>query len=91
MQKAQVLHKSVVLEVIGHSDSTGPESTNQPLSKSRADAVTWQLTRSGSPRNSLRPAGVASARPLRPETDEEARRYNRSVTFSVSTTPSPKS
>jgi len=91
IQKAQGLHRSVILEVIGHSDSTGAESTNQLLSKNRADAVAWQLMRDGSPRNSLRPAGVASARPLRPETDEEARRYNRSVTFSVSTTPSPKS
>jgi outer membrane protein OmpA-like peptidoglycan-associated protein len=90
LQRAQVLHKSVLLEVVGHSDSTGPESTNQPLSKDRADNVTRQLAREGAARSSLRPMGVASTEPLRPETDEEARQYNRSVTFSVSATGSPK-
>jgi outer membrane protein OmpA-like peptidoglycan-associated protein len=94
LQKAQVLHKSVVLNVVGHSDNTGPESTNEPLSKNRADAVTRELEREGAPRVSLRAVGVASAQPLRPETDEEGRQYNRSVTFSISSaaaaeTPNP--
>jgi outer membrane protein OmpA-like peptidoglycan-associated protein len=91
LQKAQTLHKSVALDVIGHSDSTGPESTNQLLSRNRADTVASQLVRNGAPRNSLRPAGVASAQPLRPETDEQARQGNRSVTFSVSSATGPKS
>ncbi|MFZ1205361.1 MAG: OmpA family protein [Candidatus Acidiferrales bacterium] len=86
LQKAETLHKGVALEVVGHSDSTGPESTNQLLSKDRAENVMWQLVREGAPRNSLRPMGVASAEPLRPETNEEARQYNRSVTFTVATT-----
>ena len=86
LQKAETLHKSVAIEVVGHSDSTGPESTNQLLSKDRAENVMWQLVREGAPRNSLRPMGVASAEPLRPETNEEARQYNRSVTFTVATT-----
>jgi outer membrane protein OmpA-like peptidoglycan-associated protein len=89
LEKAQLLHKSVVLEVVGHSDSTGPESTNQLLSKDRADNVAWQLARDGA-RSSLRPEGVATSEPLRPETDEEARQYNRSVTFSVSAADSSK-
>lgn len=69
--------------MIGHSDSTGPESTNQLLSKNRADNVTWALVRDGAGRAALRPTGVASAEPLRPETDEQARQYNRSVTFTI--------
>ena len=84
LQKAQALHKNVVVDVVGHSDSTGAESTNQLLSKDRADVVAWQLEREGTPRASLRPAGVAASQPLRPETNDEARQYNRSVTFSVS-------
>jgi outer membrane protein OmpA-like peptidoglycan-associated protein len=91
LQKALILHKSVVLQVIGHSDSTGPESTNEPLSKNRADGVARELTRAGASRGSLRPTGVASTEPLRPETDEEARQENRSVTFRVSTAAPPKS
>lgn len=90
-QKAQNLHKDVAVEVIGHSDSTGLESANEPLSKNRADAVARQLEREGSPGSFLRPVGVASARPLRPETDEEARQSNRSVTFTVSANAAPKS
>ena len=91
LQKAQALHKSIAVEVIGHSDSTGPESTNQLLSRNRADTVASQLARDGAPRNSLRPTGVASAQPLRPETDEQARQSNRSVTLRISATASPKS
>jgi len=84
LQKAQALHKSVVLDVVGHSDSTGPESTNQLLSRDRANNVAWRLERESLARDTLRPAGVAASEPLRPETDEEARQYNRSVTFSIS-------
>lgn len=84
LQKAQALHKNVVLGVIGHSDSTGAESTNQLLSKNRADSIAWQLERQGTPRVSLHPNGVAASEPLRPETSDEARQYNRSVTFSIS-------
>lgn len=87
LQKAQALRKPVAVDVVGHSDSTGPESTNELLSSDRAGAVTRQLTREGAPRTSLRPTGVASTQPLRPETDEQNRQYNRSVTFSVSTIP----
>ena len=91
LQKAEGLHKGVVLNIVGHSDSTGPESTNQLLSKNRADNVSWTLVREGAPRASLRPTGVAAAEPLRPETDEEARQYNRSVTLSIEApAPAPK-
>jgi outer membrane protein OmpA-like peptidoglycan-associated protein len=91
LQKAALLHKSVAIEVIGHSDSTGLESTNEPLSRNRAEGVGRELFRDGAPRGSLRPQGVAAAQPLRPETNEEARQDNRSVTFRVSQAAQPKS
>jgi OOP family OmpA-OmpF porin len=90
LQNADVLHKNVALEIIGHSDSTGPESTNQLLSRDRAENVMRQLVREGLARASLRPLGVASAEPLRPETDEQARQYNRSVTFTLAVAEPPK-
>jgi len=90
LQEAQALHKSVAVGVTGHSDSTGPESTNQPLSNDRAENVMWQLVREGVARGSLRATGVASAEPLRPETNEEARQYNRSVTFTTPAAGAPK-
>jgi len=91
LAKAQVLHKNAIIDIVGHSDSTGAESTNRLLSQERADSVARQLAREGLPRGSVRPVGVASAQPLREETDEQARQSNRSVTFSVSATAPPKS
>jgi outer membrane protein OmpA-like peptidoglycan-associated protein len=81
--KAQLLRKNVILDIVGHSDSSGEESTNIPLSQSRAERVLAQLMREGIARGELRTRGVASAEPLRKEENEEARRYNRSVTFRV--------
>jgi len=37
----------------------------------------------------LRPRGVATSEPLRPENTEAGRRYNRSVTFKVAFSPAP--
>jgi outer membrane protein OmpA-like peptidoglycan-associated protein len=81
--KAQLLHRDVQLELVGHSDSSGEESTNKPLSQSRADRVLGELLREGLKRGELRSRGVAAAEPLRPEENEEGRQYNRSVTVSV--------
>jgi outer membrane protein OmpA-like peptidoglycan-associated protein len=82
-EKARELRKDIVLEIVGHSDSTGVETTNRPLSQSRAERVLWQITRAGTPKAALRTRGVADREPLRREENEEARQYNRSVTFRV--------
>ncbi len=90
-EKAQLLRKNVEVDIVGHSDSSGEESTNIPLSQSRADRVLYQLTRDGIARAALRSRGVASAEPLRKEENEEARQYNRSVTFRITAVPSAAS
>jgi len=87
-EKAQLLRKNVEVDIVGHSDSSGEESTNIPLSQSRADRVLYQLTRDGIARGALRSRGVASAEPLRKEENDEARQYNRSVTFRITAVPS---
>lgn len=74
---------SVVVEVVGHADSSGPEATNVLLSQERANNGVRALVRLGVPVQSLRATGVGLSSPLRPETDEENRQYNRSVTFQV--------
>src|SRR5271170_1991081 len=86
-EKGQLLRKNVEVDIVGHSDSSGEESTNIPLSQSRADRVLYQLTRDGIARAPLRSRGVASAEPLRKEENEEARQYNRSVTFRITAGP----
>jgi len=83
LRGAASLHKEYAVEIVGHSDSTGAEATNQPLSRSRADRVAQELERRGIDRNRVRARGVAASEPLRTEDNEEARQFNRSVTFRV--------
>jgi len=82
------LHESVTIDVIGHSDTTGAEATNQNLSQRRADRVAAQLAQWGIPNASLHTQGVATSQPVRPESSEENRQYNRSATFRVLAVPS---
>jgi outer membrane protein OmpA-like peptidoglycan-associated protein len=81
--QATRLREDVDVDLIGHSDSTGAEATNLPLSQQRADQVRAQLLRSGVKAVNLRPHGVGTQQPLRSEDTEEGRRLNRSVTFKV--------
>jgi outer membrane protein OmpA-like peptidoglycan-associated protein len=72
-----------MIEIVGHSDTTGAEELNQDLSQRRADRVAWELIQLGIPEKNLQAEGVATAQPVRPEDSEENRQYNRSVTFRV--------
>jgi flagellar motor protein MotB len=82
------LHTAVKIEIVGHSDSTGAERSNESLSQRRAEKVSWQLQQFGIPDAGLRMKGVAASEPLRPEDNEENRQYNRSATFRVLIVPS---
>ncbi len=73
----------VSLDIVGHSDSTGAETANESLSQRRADRIAWELAQRGIAKARLHPKGVATAEPLRPETNEDNRRFNRSATFRV--------
>ena len=73
----------VTVTVVGHSDSTGLEATHRPLSQSRAERVLAQLVKQGVDARQTSAKGVASNEPLRTEDSEDARQYNRSVTFRV--------
>jgi outer membrane protein OmpA-like peptidoglycan-associated protein len=89
LDSAKSLRLKVELAVVGHSDTTGAESTNQDLSQRRADRVAWELIQLGIPDNTFRAKGVASADPVRPEDSETNREFNRSVTFRISSTSVP--
>ncbi len=82
---ATALQRPTTLEVIGHCDSTGAETTNVSLSQRRADRIAEQLRQWGISPGHLRARGVATSEPVRKEDSEENRQYNRSVTFRVST------
>ncbi len=83
--RATRLHQPVSIDVIGHSDSTGVEATNLPLSQQRADMVRASLLRNGIGIKafSLHPRGVGTSQPLQTEDTEDGRRLNRSVTFKI--------
>ncbi|HMD41655.1 MAG TPA: OmpA family protein [Candidatus Acidoferrum sp.] len=75
---------ALVINVNGHSDSTGAEATNRTLSQRRADRVAAELGQLGVASKNMKATGVATTDPLRPEDTEENRQYNRSVTFRIS-------
>ena len=88
-RRLQAAPSGVPIELVGHADSTGAEATNELLSQQRADNVMHALVRLGIPAGALRATGVGLSAPLRPETDEQNRQYNRSVTIRVSDAASP--
>jgi outer membrane protein OmpA-like peptidoglycan-associated protein len=87
--QAERLGGVVTVDIVGHTDNTGVEAANLPLSKQRADKIFSTLRRAGVKSENLRPRGVATSEPLRTEDTEEGRRYNRSVTFKVAFPPAP--
>ncbi len=84
---ARGLHQEVSIQVLGHTDSTGAETSNLNLSQRRADRVAWELGQNGVAEKLLHAQGVGTAQPLHPEDSEANRELNRSATFRVTTVP----
>jgi OOP family OmpA-OmpF porin len=89
LAQAAPLHQAVTIELVGHTDITGVEAANLPLSRQRAEQIRAALLRNGVPSASLLPRGVGTSQPLRDEATEDGRRLNRSVTFKITLTPVP--
>ena len=71
------------VDVIGHTDSTGPDSANQRLGQLRASRLAQALSREGLRASVFQSRSVGSSQPLAGEGSEEERRLNRCVTFRV--------
>jgi OOP family OmpA-OmpF porin len=82
---------SVRVELVGRTDPTGTDATNQSLANLRVDAVIRQLVASAVPVAALEGRPVATARPLAAADVAERARINRSVSFepvvSIGTAP----
>ncbi|MFZ0523072.1 MAG: OmpA family protein [Candidatus Acidiferrales bacterium] len=89
--QAARLGEAVSVDLIGHTDSTGVEAANLPLSQQRADQIRGSLLRNGVKEVNLRPHGVGTTQPLRSEETEDGRRLNRSVTFKIYFSAAPGS
>ena len=70
--------------IIGHTDDTGDDSVNNPLSVQRADAVGRLLVANGVPFESISTGGVVAAQPIAANDTEDGRALNRRVDVTVS-------
>ena len=68
-----------MLEVIGHTDSTGPEAYNQGLSERRAEAAAQYLIGAGIPASQISTMGKGESEPVGDNSTREGRSMNRRV------------
>ena len=69
------------IEVVGFTDSEGPEDYNLELSQARAEAVMHTLLDSGVPLRRLRARGLGEADPIASNETEAGRARNRRIEF----------
>ena len=80
---AQEMGEELSIEVVGHTDSTGPDATNQRLSQYRATRVVQALVHAGVRGEVFHTRGAGIAEPLAGEGSEGERQMNRCATFRV--------
>ncbi|MBT8153157.1 OmpA family protein [Epibacterium ulvae] len=74
---------AALLEIGGHTDSTGGAASNKRLSQRRADRVASYLFEQGIPEHRIAAIGYGEAFPLLPNTTDENRAQNRRITLRV--------
>ena len=85
-QFAAGLDGRILVRVIGHTDSTGSDAINLPLSVQRAQSVRDYLVARGVPSTRILIDGVGSSRPVADNTTEVGRARNRRVEILLSDT-----
>jgi OOP family OmpA-OmpF porin len=75
------LGENVEIEVVGHTDDSGPEERNAQLAGARAEKVAAALTSLGISRNKLQTRSVGSQDPTATGVDDSHRAFNRYVSF----------
>jgi outer membrane protein OmpA-like peptidoglycan-associated protein len=78
------------IDLVGRTDPTGTDATNQSLAQLRVDAVMRRLLALGVPAATLNGRPLATAQPLRAADVDEQARINRSVSFEVVVTNGPR-
>lgn len=86
LAKAAATLKSSETNIIiqGHTDSTGSDAVNQPLSERRARRVMEYLVSQGVPASKLSAVGYGSSRPAVPNDTPANRALNRRVQLEIS-------
>jgi outer membrane protein OmpA-like peptidoglycan-associated protein len=80
---ADATGRTARVEVVGHTDSSGVESSNVPLSEQRAMAVVTELHSAGIKEDRFSPRGVSDKQPVRNGSSQRDQAYNRSVSFRI--------
>lgn len=76
-------YNKTVIEVAGHTDSTGSDSYNQQLSERRASSVANYLTGQGITQQRLMTVGAGEAHPVASNDTEAGRAQNRRVEMTI--------
>lgn len=74
---------AAMLEIAGHTDTTGSATSNKRLSQRRAERVASYLAQKGVPEQRLAAVGYGEAFPLVPNTSDENRAQNRRITMRI--------
>lgn len=72
-------YNETTISIIGHTDSTGGDHINVPLSRERANAVAQYLVSKGVASSRLSVSGLAATQPIATNTTPEGRAQNRRV------------
>jgi outer membrane protein OmpA-like peptidoglycan-associated protein len=75
--------EKTLVEVVGHTDSTGSDAINQPLSEQRADSVAAYLASRGVLPQRIATAGLGSRQPVASNATAEGRAQNRRVEITL--------
>jgi outer membrane protein OmpA-like peptidoglycan-associated protein len=76
-------YKSTMIEVAGHTDSTGSDSYNQMLSQQRAHAVSSILMQNGIQSVRIDTVGYGEGRPIASNATATGRQQNRRVELTL--------
>ena len=77
------LPAGTVIEISGHTDSTGDPAANLALSQQRADAVRITLINLGVPADALKAEGYGDTKPVASNDTAEGRFQNRRISYAV--------
>jgi OOP family OmpA-OmpF porin len=78
-EKLEQYHKTIIIRVEGHTDSTGNKLYNLKLSQKRADKIKDRLVEYGLDQNNIETKGFGSAYPIKTNNTKEGRAANRRV------------
>ena len=77
------MYNKAVVEVAGHTDSTGSAQYNQQLSEQRANSVAQYLESQGLASNRVVTIGAGETRPVADNSTPEGRAANRRVELTL--------